>query len=124
MIVRFLFVFVMLGATALAQRADRYALILKDPPTRTRQAPNPRPDGRGWAGGVDGRGTSVEERGNGVDGRGYAGQLALRETLAGRGIAVTGAIHTLLNAVFVSASSDRVAELRALPGVVAVVRMA
>lgn len=48
-------------------------------------------------------------------------QRALRSELAGRKITVTSSVQTLLNAVFVVASPDRVAELRGLPGVKAVV---
>ena len=43
--------------------------------------------------------------------------------LAQRKIEVTGSISTLANAVFVTASPDQVAELKALPGVVSVARM-
>ncbi|HEV8145535.1 MAG TPA: S8 family serine peptidase [Bryobacteraceae bacterium] len=50
-------------------------------------------------------------------------QDALRSTLATRKIGVTGAIHTLLNAVFVAATEAQADELRALPGVKSVVRM-
>lgn len=48
-------------------------------------------------------------------------QLAVRTRLAERGIRVTGSASTLVNAVFVAASADRVAEIESLPGVVAVV---
>jgi minor extracellular serine protease Vpr len=47
-------------------------------------------------------------------------QWSLQFTLAMRHIAVTGSVHTLLNAVFVMASPDQAATLRALPGVAAV----
>lgn len=50
-------------------------------------------------------------------------QAVLRQELGNRKIRVTGAAKTVLNAVFVAASSDREAELRALPGVKAVIRM-
>jgi uncharacterized protein (TIGR03437 family) len=50
-------------------------------------------------------------------------QRSLQLMLAMRHIAVTGSVHTLLNAVFVAASADRVPQLRALPGVAAVIPM-
>jgi minor extracellular serine protease Vpr len=50
-----------------------------------------------------------------------AGQAALRQELQKRNLRVTGAVQTLLNAVFVVASKDEAAQLRALPGVKAVV---
>ena len=45
----------------------------------------------------------------------------MRAALASRNIAVTGSVNTLLNAIFVTASSDQVAELKKLPGVIGVV---
>lgn len=50
-------------------------------------------------------------------------QESLRSRLSSRRIAVTGGAHTLLNAIFVTAAKDQVPELRALPGVLAVVPM-
>jgi minor extracellular serine protease Vpr len=50
-------------------------------------------------------------------------QEALRSDLRSRRIVATGATQTLLNAVFVTATRDQIAELRALPGVTAVVPM-
>jgi minor extracellular serine protease Vpr len=47
-------------------------------------------------------------------------QAALRRELESRSFHVTGAAQVLLNAIFVEASPDRMAELRALPGVAAV----
>src|SRR5208283_1117839 len=46
---------------------------------------------------------------------------SLRTALDGRQFTVTGEVETVLNAVFVAATPDRVAELRSLPGVSAVV---
>jgi minor extracellular serine protease Vpr len=50
-------------------------------------------------------------------------QDGLRSALRSRNIATTGAVQTLLNAVFVTATRDQIAELNALPGVTAVVPM-
>ncbi|MGH9628806.1 MAG: S8 family serine peptidase, partial [Bryobacteraceae bacterium] len=50
-------------------------------------------------------------------------QEGFKSALRVRGIAATGAIHTLLNAVFVTASREQAAELHALPGVTAVLPM-
>jgi len=50
-------------------------------------------------------------------------QNDLKTVLGQHRIAVTGSVHILANAVFVTASPDRVAELGALPGVAAVIPM-
>ena len=50
-------------------------------------------------------------------------QQAVRLELQSRKITVTGSVATLLNAIFVIASPDRVDELKALPGVAGVIRM-
>jgi uncharacterized protein (TIGR03437 family) len=47
----------------------------------------------------------------------------LRSELARRNFNVTGSVQTVLNAVFVRATPDRIDELRALPGVKGVVKM-
>src|ERR1035441_10005479 len=47
-------------------------------------------------------------------------QQSLVTELAGRNIKVTGAVNTLLNAVFVATTPDRLAEIRALSGVIGV----
>jgi len=47
-------------------------------------------------------------------------QAAVLRTLASRGIVVTGSVTEVLNAIFVNAPADRVAELQALPGVIGV----
>ena len=52
-----------------------------------------------------------------------AAQTTLRRELAQRSIPVTGSVQRILNAVFVQAAPDRVDELRAMPGVAAVVKM-
>ncbi|HZT74813.1 MAG TPA: hypothetical protein VE996_14300, partial [Terriglobales bacterium] len=55
----------------------------------------------------------------------YRGQLeatqdTMRRELASRNIRVEGSVSTVLNALFVAAPAARVPELRALPGVIAV----
>jgi uncharacterized protein (TIGR03437 family) len=47
-------------------------------------------------------------------------QAAVIRTLHSRGIAVTGSVSELLNAIFVSAPANRVPELAAIPGVIGV----
>ncbi len=56
----------------------------------------------------------------------YRGQIAakqalVRQQLASKHVRVLGSVSTTLNAVFVSATPDRVAELKTLPGVLGVV---
>jgi len=81
---------------------DRYALILDDPPVaahvRTRRD-------------LESPGAREAEH------RLLAAQQSLRRELARRGIAVTGSVRTLLNAVFVRANQQQLDELRRLPGV-------
>ncbi|HUP05184.1 MAG TPA: S8 family serine peptidase [Bryobacteraceae bacterium] len=50
-------------------------------------------------------------------------QAAVKNELASRNIRVVGSVSTLLNAVFVSASPDRLAEIKAIPGVAGVMPM-
>jgi len=81
--------------------AARYALLLEDAPAaapRTQLA-------------------SVTARRAGI----LNAQAALRSNLQSRKVPVTGAVQTLLNAVFVEAEPDQIAALKQLPGVVAVV---
>jgi len=74
--------------------AERYALILEEAPA------------------LSGARTRI-----------MAAQTTVRRELARRQVPVTGAVQRILNAVFVQAPPDRVDELRAIPGVQAVVRM-
>jgi minor extracellular serine protease Vpr len=103
------------GAVAQVSSAasGRYALILKDPPL-ARQVLTGAATRRALAA------ADALERGRAL----LRAQEALKEALSARKIAVTGAMHTLLNAVFVSAAPDQVAELRALAGVAEVVPLA
>lgn len=50
-------------------------------------------------------------------------QQSLRDTLSARNIQVTSSVSTVLNAIFVRAPQDRIAELGSLPGVKGVVPM-
>jgi len=84
---------------------NRYALILQDEPVASRFA------------------SRDQMRTAGADG--YRRQLALRQSsvqqeLARRRVPVISSVSEVLNAVFVSATPDRVAELAAIPGVTGV----
>ena len=92
---------VLLFILSLPLSAARYALLLTDEPAA---AP------RSELASTSNRRTTIA-----------TAQATLRTNLASRKIQVTGSTDTLLNAVFVQASPDQVAELKALPGVKAVV---
>jgi minor extracellular serine protease Vpr len=100
-------VMALLGASLLPAQAarNRYALILEDPPvaaqfSRQRMA---LAEGANYA-------RSLEQR-----------QQAVRGELARRGMEPTGSVTTLMNAVFVVAPEDSVADLKNIPGVKSVV---
>src|ERR1035441_5989507 len=81
---------------------NRYALILQDEPVASR--------------------FTTRERMHTAEADGYRGQLALRQNavrqeLARRGVPIISSVSEVLNAVFVSAPAERVAELAAIPGV-------
>ena len=100
-----------LGAVAvgLAQPpTNRYALILEDPAASERFT-----------------GRAALQSAEALDYRRQieARQQAVRQDLATRNIRVTGSVFTVLNAVFVAASTDREAELRSLSGVKGVVAL-
>src|ERR1035441_8334771 len=85
--------------------SNRYIVFLQDPP-------------------VSARYTQRETMAT-VEAIGYQRQIVSRQQslmteLASRNIRVTGSVNTLLNAVFVAAGPDRLAEIRALPGVIGV----
>ncbi len=86
---------------------NRYTLILEDPPVSERYTGK---DAVQSAAAVNYR-RQIEAK-----------QQDLRNLLAARNIQVTGSVSTLLNAIFVRTSADRVAELKNLPGVKAVLR--
>jgi minor extracellular serine protease Vpr len=84
---------------------NRYALILQDEPVTSRFA--------------------TREQLHTAAADGYRQQLALRQTavrqeLARRGVPIISSVSEVLNAVFVSAPAERVAELAAIPGVLGV----
>ncbi len=84
---------------------NRYTLLLEDPPVAARLARRAEMQSAAAIGFRQ----EVERR-----------QAAIIGELRARRIHVTGSVSTLLNAVFVTASPDRVAELRGIPGVSAV----
>ena len=105
---RLSFTMLLCCAAALAQAASqRFTLILEDPPVSSRF-----PSSEAM------RSNSAVTYRDRIEAR----QKTLRAALASRNIAVTGSVNTLLNAIFVTASSNQVAELKKLPGVIGVVR--
>jgi minor extracellular serine protease Vpr len=91
-----------------ATRGDRYALILSDPPLARLVASRD-----------ELKSTALTAPRARID----AAQRRLRASLEPLGIAVLGSMETLTNAVFVQASEDQLATLRALPGVARVEKM-
>ena len=84
---------------------NRYALILQDEPVASRYT------------------TREQMRTAAADG--YRQQLASRQSsvhqeLQRRGVPIISSVSEVLNAVFVSATPDRIAELEAIPGVIGV----
>src|SRR6266850_1050164 len=90
------------GALGAQPRLNEYALILQDPPVARQVA-----SGNGL------RTRAALDHGSRI----AAAQRRVTDELAQRKIRVTGSAQTLVNAVFVSATSDHVKELRTLPGV-------
>ncbi|MCS7314439.1 MAG: S8 family serine peptidase [Bryobacterales bacterium] len=88
--------------------ADRYALILEDPPVASQ---------------IRSREELESLRTRETAQRLAARQQTLRRELARRNVAVTGAAHLLVNAVFVRARPEQVEELSHLPGVRRVVHL-
>jgi minor extracellular serine protease Vpr len=88
--------------------SDRYALFLSDTPVSSRYA--------------------SKESARSAEAATYRQQIqtrqrVLRDALAQRNIQVTGSTVSVMNAVFVATTPDRVNEIKALPGVIGVVRM-
>ena len=98
----------LLPVAAFSQFADRYALVLADPPVSVRYTS--RAELQSFA--AAGYRQTIERQ-----------QASLRTELASRNFSITGSNSLLVNAVFVRSSPDRVAELAALPGVKGVVRL-
>ena len=97
-----------LALPALAQVPHHYAIILEEAPVAERFASRAH---MGSAPALTYR-RQLQEH-----------QQALRAVLAARRVAVTGAADTLLNAVFVTATPERAAELQGLPGVAGIVEL-
>ncbi|MEK7408330.1 MAG: S8 family serine peptidase [Acidobacteriota bacterium] len=89
-------------AMAAPRDLDRWALILDDPPLAAQVSSR-----------EELRGKAAQDTAR----RLLAAQQRLRRELAQRHIQVTGAAHTLVNAVFVRASEEQLEALRAQPGV-------
>jgi uncharacterized protein (TIGR03437 family) len=88
--------------------SDQYALILNDPPVAEKFI------------GREAMSTSAAEAHRQRIG---LAQQTLREAAAAHKFTVTGSADIVLNAVFVTATPDRVAEMESLPGVKGVMRM-
>ena len=94
----------LLTLSAFAQ--NRYALVLEDEPVAARITTRAELQSFGA--------TTYREH---VE----TAQRGVRDELVNRKVAITGSVSTLLNAVFVTASADRLAELKSIPGVLDVV---
>jgi uncharacterized protein (TIGR03437 family) len=88
--------------------SGRYAVILQDPPVGSFAAGQSPQAVRGSA--------AVE-----YEAKVLAAQASMRSQIESRGVRVTGAVQTLLNAVFVEASEAEAAQIRTMPGVSGVV---
>jgi minor extracellular serine protease Vpr len=96
----------LLGAASGAPPSGRYAVIMQDPPAAQQFS--------GPAGLRSMAALNYRQRIQ-------SAQLTLRRDVEQRGMRVTGSVQVLMNAVFVQASKDQVAELRGMSGVQAVV---
>ena len=96
------------AAGLLQAQPTRYAVYLEDAPVADQ---------------MESRAELQSPRARALRGQIEARQQTLRRDLAARNFAVTGSASTLLNAVFVSSSGNRIDELRAIPGVKGVVRL-
>jgi minor extracellular serine protease Vpr len=104
---RYLSIALLLVSASFAQTIpNRYALILDDPPVTNRFASRSELDS-----------SSARAYRQQIEAR----QQAVRDALAARNIPVTSSASTVLNAIFVTAPKDRLAELQNLPGVKGVV---
>src|SRR5437879_11310137 len=90
------------GVICAEPRLNEYALILQDPPVAKQVASGNELQTR-----------AALDHGARID----AAQRRITGELGRRNIRVTGSAQILVNSVFVSATSDRVKELAALPGV-------
>jgi minor extracellular serine protease Vpr len=101
------FVLLVCGLAAAQGRLDRYALILQDSPLASDSVP-----GKGVRAASPDRMRTIQ-----------SAQQSIRSSLSERKIQTTGAIQTVLNAVFVQATPEQAVTLNALPGVISVQRM-
>lgn len=99
------FLLFFLSIPLLAGRAERYAVILSEPPLASEASAKDK--------------AAAAEREARIAGQ----QAALADVLKQRGIPVTGASRVLVNAVYVQAGQEETAELRRLPGVARVLRL-
>ncbi|MBV9504460.1 MAG: S8 family serine peptidase [Acidobacteriia bacterium] len=84
---------------------NRYTVILQDPPVAARLAAREELESPAAAS----YRTQIEEQ-----------QKRISTELASRDIQITGSVSTLLNAIFVTATPDRIPQILAIPGVLAV----
>src|SRR5438067_1405622 len=101
-------IFLALASGAFAQSSHHYAVILQDAPVAERFIT--REHLRSEA--------AVTYRRQVLD-----RQHQMRAILATKRVAITGTSDTVLNAIFVTATAERAAELRGLPGVQGVVEL-
>src|SRR5215469_422199 len=88
--------------------SDHYAVILRDPAVASRFA---------------GRDSVQSAAAQAYRGQVASAQAALRSAIESRNMKVVESVDSVLNAVLVSVTPDRVAELKTLPGVLDVVRL-
>jgi uncharacterized protein (TIGR03437 family) len=100
------------GAGRSAEPPQRYALVLSDAPLARQVFTAPAPRAALSTPAAETKRRQL-----------LKAQNELQTVLGQHQIAVTGSVHILANALFVTASPDRVAELRELPGVAAVIPM-
>jgi len=103
----FLFLLALGVAASAAELPRRYAIELQDPPLARRVL----------------AGDSLSPSAASQRQKILKAQASIRDSLRRRKLPVVGAVQTLANAVFVDVAPERAAELRALPGVLAVIPM-
>ena len=99
---------VAIAAPAFSQRSERYALILKDSPLVSKYSS---------------RAELFEPAAAAERTRIESQQLVVKQSLETRKFVVTGASSMLLNALYVSSTPERLAELKSIPGVLGVVKL-
>jgi minor extracellular serine protease Vpr len=99
------FITLLFSATGWSGDLPRYAVILSDPAPITARA--------------QGGGAAVESARAKV----LAAQKTVKEALRARGVRITGASHTLLNAIFVAIEPGQADQLKSISGVSQVARL-